>query len=230
MKKLVVFSVAGISAESGISTFRDVNGLWENFDINDVATLEAWNRNPSLVQSFYNQRRKQVLAAQPNKAHFLVAYLERYFDVSVITQNIDDLHERGGSSNVIHLHGNIRFAKSSGPNQEKKYYPIKEHSLDLNKDFCDDNYPLRPHVVWFGEDVPVYEQVIPIIRSADIFVVIGTSLSVYPAVGLVNYCSVATKRYLIDPTINKFKTTDGFETIQENAEEGMRQLIKLITA
>jgi len=155
-RRLVLFSGAGMSAESGISTFRDSGGLWENYDIEDVATPQAFLKNPALVQSFYNQRRKQIIETQPNAAHSIIKELEADFDVVVITQNIDDLHERAGSKNVIHLHGNIRFAKSSGPNQEKKYYPIEGWELKKS-DKCEDDYPLRPHVVWFGEEVPMIE-------------------------------------------------------------------------
>ncbi|MEY4604011.1 MAG: hypothetical protein RIT43_1303, partial [Bacteroidota bacterium] len=158
-KKLVIFSGAGMSAESGIQTFRDSDGLWEKFRIEDVATPEAWRKDPAMVQDFYNQRRKQILECTFNEAHALIAKLENHYDVQVITQNIDDLHERAGSTNVMHLHGNIRFAKSSGPGQEKAYYPVEGWELKLS-DLCPDGYPLRPHVVWFGEEVPMYEKAI----------------------------------------------------------------------
>lgn len=230
LKKLVVFSGAGMSAESGISTFRDANGLWSNFAIEDVATPEAWNKNPALVQSFYNQRRREIIAAQPNKAHTIIAELEQRFDVSVITQNIDDLHERSGSSQVLHLHGNIRYAKSSGPNKEKKYYLIEGSELDIEKDFCVDHFPLRPHVVWFGEDVPMYEEVIPVIQSADIFIVIGTSLNVYPAAGLINYCNSSAQKFIIDPKADGFKGLNDYTYLSLGAEEGMEELIKILNA
>ncbi|BAP37319.1 putative NAD-dependent protein deacetylase [Acinetobacter guillouiae] len=156
MKKIVVFSGAGMSAESGISTFRDSNGLWENYDIQEVATPEAWQRNPALVQRFYNERRQHILKARPNQAHDIIAQLEQHFDVIVITQNIDDLHERAGSQQVIHLHGNIRLAKSSKPNAQytTEFYSIDGWQLDLEQHKCPEGYPLRPHVVWFGEAVP----------------------------------------------------------------------------
>ncbi|HAV4551051.1 TPA: NAD-dependent deacylase, partial [Acinetobacter baumannii] len=188
MTKLVVFSGAGMSAESGISTFRDSNGLWENYDIQQVATPEAWERNPALVQRFYNERRKNILEAQPNEAHQYIAKLQDYYDVQVITQNIDDLHERAGSQNVLHLHGNIRLAKSSGPDAQytTQFYEVNGWKLDLEQDFCPNGYPLRPHVVWFGEAVPAYEEAIRLVQSADIFIVIGSTLSVYPVAALVH--------------------------------------------
>lgn len=202
MTKLVVFSGAGMSAESGISTFRDSNGLWENYDIQQVATPEAWQKNPALVQCFYNERRKNILEAEPNEAHQYIAKLQDYFDVQVITQNIDDLHERAGSSNVLHLHGNIRLAKSSGPNAQftTQFYDINGWKLDLEEDFCPDGYPLRPHVVWFGEAVPAYEEAIQLVQSADIFIVIGSTLSVYPVAALVHETSNQCKAYYIDPS------------------------------
>lgn len=227
-KRIVVFSGAGMSAESGISTFRDGNGLWENYNIEEVATPDAWAKNPQLVQRFYNERRTGILAAVPNEAHQLIAQLQKEFDVDVITQNIDDLHERAGSEKVHHLHGNIRFAKSSGPNQEKKYYPIDGSSLDLSNDFCDEGYPLRPHVVWFGEEVPMYETVIPIIQQADIFIVIGTSLNVYPAAGLIHYCNPMSRKYLIDPKASQLTVPSDFHLVQENAIQGMKIVCDLL--
>ena len=172
-KKLVVLSGSGISAESGINTFRSANGLWNQYDIKQVATPEAWAKSPDLVTEFYNQRRKSVLEAQPNEAHRKIAALESTYDVVVITQNIDDLHERGGSQNVLHLHGNIRMAKSSGPNAEKKFYPIDGWELQYT-DRCPEGFRLRPHVVWFGEPVPMIDKAIEIVASAAVFVVIGT--------------------------------------------------------
>lgn len=227
-KRIVVFSGAGMSAESGISTFRDGNGLWENYNIEEVATPEAWTKNPELVQRFYNERRATILAAVPNEAHQRIAQLQNEYEVDVITQNIDDLHERAGNKRVHHLHGNIRFAKSSGPNQEKKYYPIDGSSLDLSNDFCDEGYPLRPHVVWFGEEVPMYETVIPIIQQADIFIVIGTSLNVYPAAGLIHYCNPMSRKYIIDPKASGLNVPSDFHVIQENAIQGMKILFELL--
>lgn len=225
MKQIVFFSGAGMSAESGISTFRDSNGLWENYDVAEVATPEAWLKNPKLVQEFYNARRKNILEASPNKAHIIIAQLEENYSVSVITQNIDDLHERAGSKSVMHLHGNIRLAKSSGPNSEKKFYPIEGDTLDLETDFCDDGYPLRPHVVWFGENVPMYEKVIPIIESADIFIVIGTSLNVYPAAGLIHYCNPKATRFLIDPKADELTVPSHFQVIRKTATDGLKEII-----
>lgn len=224
MKHLVVFSGAGMSAESGISTFRDSNGLWENHDVQEVATPEAWLRNPELVQRFYNERRKNILQAQPNEAHQLIAALEQHYAVTVITQNIDDLHERAGSSHVVHLHGNIRYAKSSGPNQEKAYYPIEGDSLNLRSDHCPEGYPLRPHVVWFGEPVPMYEVAMDRMRAADILLVIGTSLNVYPAAGLIHYAVDAQQKFLIDPKAHELTIPAGYDIFPLSAVEGMRQV------
>jgi len=227
-KHIVLFSGAGMSAESGISTFRDGNGLWENHNIEEVATPEAWSKNPTLVQRFYNERRATIIAAVPNEAHELIAQLQQEYEVDVITQNIDDLHERAGSLKVHHLHGNIRFAKSSGPNQERKLYPIIGSTLDVSKDLCDEGYPLRPHVVWFGEQVPMYETVIPIIQQADIFIVIGTSLNVYPAAGLIHYCNPMSLKYLIDPKASGLAVPTDFHLIQENAIQGMKIVCDLL--
>lgn len=223
-KKLVIFSGAGMSAESGISTFRDSGGLWEKYAIEDVATPEAWRRNPDLVTNFYNQRRKQIIETEPNEAHRIVANLEKNHDVTVITQNIDDLHERAGSSNVMHLHGNIRFSKSSGPNQEKSYYYIDGWKLGPN-DFCPNGFRLRPHVVWFGEDVPMYEKAIKKIESAEVFIVIGTSLQVYPAAGLIHYASGNTDKWIVDPNVNSFSVPNTFNKIDKTASEGMKYLL-----
>ena len=227
-KQIVVFSGAGMSAESGISTFRDHDGLWENHNIEDVATPQAWKKNPELVQRFYNERRFAISNALPNPAHFTISKLQEKYNVDVITQNIDDLHERAGSINVHHLHGNIQFAKSSGPNPEKKFYKINGTQLNLNEDKCDDGYPLRPHVVWFGEEVPMYETVIPIIDQADIFIVIGTSLNVYPAAGLIHYCNPMSRKYIIDPKASSISMPIDFHIIQENAIKGMLKLSKLL--
>lgn len=224
MEKIVVLSGAGISAESGIKTFRDSDGLWENYRIEDVATPESWKKNPNLVQEFYNQRRKQVLEAKANEAHYYFAELEKKYNVQIITQNIDDLHERAGSTNVLHLHGNIRFAKSSGPNQEKKYYPIDGWELKLS-DLCDDSYPLRPHVVWFGEDVPMLEQAAEICLSADKLIVIGTSLQVYPAAGLVFAAKNSCMKYVIDPQADKLNLDESYVKINSGAVKGVERLV-----
>lgn len=226
-KKLIIFSGAGMSAESGISTFRDSGGLWEQYNINDVATPEAWKRNPDLVSDFYNQRRKQVINVEPNVAHKLVASIEDEFSIQVITQNIDDLHERAGSTNVFHLHCNIRFAKSSGPKQEDKYYPIEDWELTAN-DKCPDGFRLRPHVVWFGEQVPALNDAAKIIQEADLLIVIGTSLQVYPAAGLVHLAPDNCKCYVVDPNVDEFEIPSNFVKIKANASDGIRELIKRI--
>ncbi|WP_180185923.1 NAD-dependent deacylase [Acinetobacter sp. YH01008] len=230
MKKLVVFSGAGMSAESGINTFRDSDGLWEQYRIEDVATPQAWARDPQLVQRFYNARRKNILEAEPNTAHLLIAQLQQDYDVHVITQNIDDLHERAGSSKVIHLHGNIRLAKTSGPDAQSttEFYPVEETDLDLNKHFCTAGYPLRPHVVWFGEAVPAYAEAQNCVQDADIFVVIGTSLQVYPVAGLIHDIPVSCQAYYIDPKADQQQLPVQFHKITQTATHGMQQLIQLL--
>ncbi len=232
MTKLVVFSGAGMSAESGISTFRDSNGLWENYDIQQVATPEAWERNPALVQRFYNERRKNILEAQPNEAHQYIAKLQDYYDVQVITQNIDDLHERAGSQNVLHLHGNIRLAKSSGPDAQytTQFYEVNGWKLDLEQDFCPDGYPLRPHVVWFGEAVPAYEEAIRLVQNADIFIVIGSTLSVYPVAALVHEIPHYTKAYYIDPQADHSRVPPQYKLLNMTATEGMHELFNQLTS
>lgn len=209
-----------MSAESGIQTFRDSGGLWENYAIEEVATPEAWKRNPDMVTDFYNLRRKNVIDAQPNAAHKLISTLENLAQVKIITQNIDDLHERAGSSSVLHLHGNIRFSKSSGPNQERMYYPIDGWKLTKN-DLCPDGYRLRPHVVWFGEAVPAYDEAIPLLQRADVLIVIGTSLQVYPAAGLIHFAAGAKTKILIDPKADELHIPADFIKIAANAGEGM---------
>ncbi len=225
-KKIVILSGAGISAESGISTFRDSNGLWENYRIEEVATPEAWNSNPELVQRFYNQRRKQVLESFPNAAHHFLKELESYYNVIVITQNIDDLHERAGSSNIIHLHGNIRYSKSSGPRQEAKYYLIDGWELTMD-DHCDDGYLLRPHVVWFGESVPEMDRAIDTLADADYLIVIGTSLNVYPAAGLIHYVSNSCKKLLVDPKASELNVHSDFLIFAKSAVESIPDLRKV---
>ena len=225
--KIIVFSGAGMSAESGISTFRDSNGLWDNYNIHDVATPQAWESNPDLVTRFYNERRKQIVSAQPNDAHLAIAELGKVAEVIVITQNIDDLHERAGSENVLHLHGNIRLSKSSGPNAEKKYYPITGTSLS-EKDLCPEGYRLRPHVVWFGEAVPMMNKASVIIRAATHFVVVGSSLQVYPAAGLVDVCPNEAIKWIIDPKAKHIGIHSGFKCIQKSAVEGIQQVIQEI--
>ncbi len=212
-----------MSAESGIQTFRDSNGLWENYNIEDVATPEAWRKNPDLVTDFYNQRRKSVIEAQPNSAHLGIAALEEIVEVIIITQNIDDLHERSGSSNVHHLHGNIRYSKSSGPDQEVEYFEIKDWELKAT-DLSPSGFRLRPHVVWFGEAVPAYEQAIDLLFKADVLIVIGTSLQVQPAAGLIHYAENASHRYIIDPKANELDVPNGFTKINMNASDGVNHI------
>jgi NAD-dependent deacetylase len=195
-KRLVVFTGAGISAESGIKTFRDAGGLWEQYRIEDVATFEAWTRNRERVLEFYNQRRKQVLEASPNAAHAFIAELEKKFDVHVITQNVDDLHERAGSKKVLHLHGEIMKARSTV--DPKLVYPLNGHELKPG-DLCQKGSQLRPHIVWFGELVPEMDNANLLAGTADLFVVIGTSLNVYPAAGILNFVLPYAPKWLLDP-------------------------------
>lgn len=227
MKKLVVFSGAGMSAESGIQTFRAADGLWEQYKVEEVATPEAWRANPELVTRFYNERRKQILEVEPNTAHYMIAAMEEWADVTVITQNIDDLHERAGSSKVLHLHGNIRYAKSSGPNQEKAYFPIEGWELRAS-DLCPEGYRLRPHVVWFGEAVPAYDSAALVLESADILLVIGTSLQVYPAAGLIHVARSASLKILIDPNAADLHVPSDFVKIGGSATEGMKLALATI--
>ena len=231
MKKLVVFSGAGMSAESGIGTFRDHNGLWENHNIKDVATPEAWDKNPELVQRFYNERRKNIITAQPNIAHQLIADLEKFYDVTVITQNIDDLHERAGSQNVLHLHGNIRLAKSSGPDSQysSEFYPIQGWELNLEKDKCPKGYPLRPHVVWFGEAVPTYQQAVESVNQAEIFIVIGSTLTVYPVAGLINEIPQSSQAFYIDPQADHHRVPKQYHCLKTTATLGMQKLFNQLS-
>ena len=223
-KKLVVLSGAGISAESGLKTFRDSDGLWEGYNIEDVATPRAWKKDPKLVLQFYNYRRKNVLEAQPNAAHHGLAELEHDFDVTIITQNIDDLHERAGSTNVLHLHGEIFKMRS-----ERDHQLIYEIKGDIKiGDKADDGEQLRPHIVWFEEPVPKIEEAIPVVRSADLFVVVGTSLVVYPAAGLVNYAPWNIPKYIIDKRIPYTSETPNITAIEKVATEGVRQLMTLL--
>lgn len=224
-KKLVVFSGAGISAESGIKTFRASDGLWEEHRIEDVATPEAFQRDPALVLEFYNIRRKQVMAAQPNGAHLAIAKLQDDFDVEVITQNIDDLHERAGSKGVIHLHGEIMKARSSVIKED--LYPIPNGEIKIG-DTCKSGFQLRPHVVWFGENVPLINTAMDVARDADIFVVIGTSLSVYPAAGLLDAADPHIPKFLIDPANFMLRQYENLHHIQKNAVAGMEELLPVL--
>ncbi|HVS91759.1 MAG TPA: NAD-dependent deacylase [Mucilaginibacter sp.] len=221
MKKIVVLTGAGISAESGLKTFRDSDGLWEGYNIEEVATPEAWRRNPALVQEFYNMRRKSVLEASPNAAHYALAELEKKYDVTIVTQNIDDLHERGGSTNVIHLHGIITRSQSSkNPNLT---YPMEGWELKMGE-MCELGSQLRAHVVWFGEPVPMIEEAARICRNADIFILVGSSLAVYPAAGLVHYVPYNVPKYIVDPKI-PYISSDDFIRIEAKATVGVPPLV-----
>lgn len=218
MKKLVVFTGAGISQESGIKTFRDSGGLWEDYNISDVCSPEAWKKDPELVLEFYNKRRKQALEAKPNRGHEIIAELEKHFEVQIITQNIDDLHERAGSTNVLHLHGEITKARSIGT---EKVYTIGNKSIFLNN-LCNDGHQLRPHIVWFGEDVPNMLIAEDIVKTADIFLIIGSSLNVYPAAGLVYQTPDDCPKYLVDPSVDiETKSINNLTIINEKATIGL---------
>lgn len=225
-KKLVVLTGAGISAESGISTFRDSGGLWEGHDVTEVASPAGWKNNIELVLDFYNQRRRQILIAEPNSAHTALASLEDKFDVTIITQNIDDLHERGGSSQVIHLHGEIK--KSRSTLDHSLIYNIEGSELSLG-DKCEKGSQLRPHIVWFGEAVPMIEVAIKYCIQADIFVVIGTSMVVYPAASLIEFVPSESVKYLIDPTKpDIYYPPPNTIYIEKKATDGMEQLVKIL--
>lgn len=222
MKKLVVLSGAGISQESGISTFRDANGLWENHRIEDVASTEGWRRNRSLVLEFYNQRRKQLLNCSPNKAHKILVELEELFDVEVITQNVDDLHEKAGSKKILHLHGELM--KSRSTLDEKLVYNMETWELKLG-DVCEKGSQLRPHIVWFGEMVPNMTPATKIAAQADLFLIIGTSLAVYPANQLIDYVSETAPVFIIDPNTPEV-SRKGVQFIKEKASIGMQILLE----
>lgn len=222
MKKIVVLTGAGMSAESGLKTFRDSDGLWENHNVYDVATPEAWERDPEMVLKFYNDRRKQVRVAEPNKAHVALGKLEQKYNVSIITQNIDDLHERAGSTHVIHLHGEVNKARSSV--DSGLVYELDHWEMKMG-DTCEKGSQLRPHIVWFGEAVPMIEKAIPIVEMADVVMVIGTSLSVYPAAGLLNYATSSSQKYYIDPKGFEGDNHYPIEMIKETAGVGVPRLV-----
>lgn len=226
MKKLVVFTGAGISAESGLKTFRGSDGLWEGYSIEEVATPEGWKKNPAQVLEFYNLRRKQCIAAQPNAAHVALRELEAYFEVHIITQNIDDLHERAGSTNVLHLHGEIRKVQSSL--NPRFVYGMKEDTLVLG-DTCELGSQLRPHVVWFGEAVPNLDRAARLTAEADIFVVIGTSLQVYPAANLLYETKPNCRVYLVDPAADTLRLESHVTRIAQPATVGVDILRKMLT-
>ncbi len=223
MIKVVVLSGAGISAESGIKTFRDSDGLWEGHDVMEVASPDGFRKNPALVLDFYNQRRKQLGEVEPNEAHFLIAKLEEKYDVIVITQNVDDLHERAGSNNVMHLHGELKKARSTG-------YPSLVYNIDgdINLgDNCEKGFQLRPHIVWFTEEVPLINKAVEEIETAEIVIIVGTSLQVYPAAGLMKYAPPYCKSYYIDlnPAENHdLHTLRNLEIIKAKATDGMKKV------
>jgi len=222
-KKLIVLTGAGISAESGISTFRDAGGLWEGHDIMEVASPEGFAKNPALVLDFYNKRRAQLNEVKPNLGHKTLVDLEQYFDVHIITQNVDDLHERAGSSNIIHLHGELRKVRSV-----KDERLIKEELGSINLgDLAEDGGQLRPHIVWFGEAVPAMEEAMPLALHADIFIVVGTSLAVYPAAGLVNYCKPNTPIIVVDPGQPEIDT-NRVHFVQKTACEGLPEVMEIL--
>lgn len=223
-KKLVVLTGAGISAESGLKTFRDADGLWEGYDINEVATATAWRKNPALVLEFYNMRRKSVREVAPNAAHRILAELEAYFDVHIITQNIDDLHERAGSTKVLHLHGEILKMRSE--KDETLIYPI-EGDIELG-DKAADGAQLRPHIVWFEEPVPMMEEAIEVTRGAELFLVVGTSLVVYPAAGLVNYAPWPIPKFIVDKKVPYTNSLFNLTAIEKGAGEGMKELKEIL--
>lgn len=230
MKKIVVLTGAGMSAESGISTFRDSGGLWEKYPVEQVATPEGYAANPKLVIDFYNDRRKQLLEVEPNLGHKILAELEKDFDITVVTQNVDNLHERAGSTNVIHLHGELtKVTSSREPNNPKYIKELAPENFEVKiGDLADDGSQLRPFIVWFGESVPMIETAMDYVEKADIFVIIGTSMNVYPAAGLLNYVNPSVPVYLIDP--NPVNITSGrkIHVISKGASAGMEELRKIL--
>lgn len=226
MKKLVILSGAGISAESGISTFRDAGGLWDKYPVMQVASIEGYEANPELVIRFYNERRRQLLDVSPNEGHRKCAELEKHFDVSVITQNVDNLHERAGSSHIIHLHGELtKVCSSYNPNDSRYIKELQPEEYEVKiGDKAGDGSQLRPFIVWFGEAVPRIEEAIEEVEKADIFVIIGTSMNVYPAAGLIHYVPRGAKIYLIDPKDVNIDARFKVIHIKKGASEGMREL------
>ncbi len=221
MKRLVVLTGAGISAESGIPTFRDSGGLWEGFSVEEVATPEGWHKNRELVLDFYNQRRKKALEVKPNRGHEVLVELEKDFVVTVVTQNVDNLHERAGSTNVIHLHGSLFESRSTL--DESLVYPIKGWELKIG-DKCEKGSQLRPNIVWFGEMVPMMEVAATIAAKADIFLVVGTSMVVYPAAGLIDYVGRDVPKFIIDPKVPEVRESPNLYFIPEKASVGMEKV------
>jgi NAD-dependent deacetylase len=218
MKRLVILTGAGMSSESGIKTFRDSGGLWEEYDVSEVATPMAWKRNRELVLRFYNERRRQLASSKPNEGHLGLARLEKYFDVQIITQNIDDLHERAGSTKIVHLHGELTKARSC--TDPSLIYDIGYRDINPG-DNCEKGSQLRPHIVWFGEEVPMMDEAVNLTAGADIFVVVGSSLNVYPAAGLIAYAPARASLWLIDPKEVVIPISRKVEVIMENASKGV---------
>lgn len=230
MKKIVFLTGAGMSVESGLSTFRGAGGMWDEYPVEKVASIDGYIENPALVLEFYNKRRKELLSVKPNDGHKLIAALEESYEVVVVTQNVDDLHERAGSTNVIHLHGELMKATSSRqPNNLTQVRTLTEENLEINiGDKADDGSQLRPYIVWFGEAVPMMDDAIAALRNADIFIIIGTSLNVYPAAGLLNYAPARIPIYLIDPNEVNVSSSPRLTIIRKGASEGMREVAELI--
>lgn len=226
MKHIVILTGAGMSAESGIATFRDSNGLWENYRVEDVATPEGFRANPQLVLDFYNARRKDALKAEPNRGHQIIAELEKDYKISVVTQNVDDLHERAGSSNVMHLHGELMKVRSTkNPNDIRT---LTANNIEINLGDMDaSGHQLRPHIVWFGEAVPMIEEAVKVVQKADILIIIGTSLNVYPAAGLIDFAPSGTPIYLIDPKDVATKRREVIH-LQKGASEGMKEIVEIL--
>ncbi|MEO8820553.1 MAG: NAD-dependent deacylase [Ginsengibacter sp.] len=224
-KNLIVLTGAGVSAESGLQTFRDSDGLWMGYDVYEVASPQGWEKNPELVLDFYNARRKEVAKALPNKAHKGIAQLEKYFNVKVVTQNIDDLHERAGSTNVIHLHGEIFKMRSE--RDENTFYEIQEDIFWGQK--AQDGFQLRPHIVWFGEPVPMIEEAAKVMSMADVFILAGTSLQVYPAAGLIDFLPPGIPKYIIDKKPPFIPPHHNFTIIQKLATEGVEEVKNILT-
>ena len=223
MKHIVILTGAGMSAESGLKTFRDADGLWEGHDVMQVATPEGFRDNPELVLEFYNQRRRQLLTVKPNAAHFDLAALEKNYKVSIITQNVDDLHERAGSSNVIHLHGELLKARNI--KDEMSYFDYQE---DINLgDTCPNGHQLRPHIVWFGEAVPMIETAMEVCATADVLIIIGTSMQVYPAAGLMHYVPEGTPTFFVDPN-PAMNSSGNLTVIAENATLGVKKVVDIL--
>ena len=230
MKKLVILSGAGISAESGISTFRDAGGLWDKYPVMQVASIEGYEADPELVINFYNERRKQLLDVKPNQGHILCAELEKYFDVTVVTQNVDNLHERAGSHHIIHLHGELtKVCSSYNPNDHRYIRELKPEEFEVKMgDKAGDGSQLRPFIVWFGEAVPEIETAVRYVEKADIFVIIGTSMNVYPAASLLYYVPDKADVYLIDPKDVNINTKRPITHIKKGASEGMKDLLETL--